>query len=280
MKCANCGALIDPDSHYCKACGRSVTPGTENHHHSSRRPEPRKKSTSALQVILIVLAVLGLLAAAYLLYWDKLTGGPNETHNFQTEYTYVNRPGEESYMSVRRSRLETMEALLAKTPSELEFEFSLPLAYCLLNFSVGEPRTDQTLSYGEEGGRLIRPASAKITDREFRARQDFLQTRPDFQARIWEAGNLLQQRKSELLQAEFQLGRASKGLQEQAKENELFTFEEDPDLMAPQDSLPRIDSSMAEALNAYDAALTELEAVYESLNDIKEELAALPSNGE
>ena len=279
MKCTHCGALIDTDSHYCKACGRAIMSGLKEHIQAYPPSEPRKKSTSALHVILIVLAVLGLLAAAYRLYWDKLTGGPNETHNFQIEHTYVNRPGEESYMSVRRSRLETMEALLAKTPGELQWESSLPLAYCLLNFSVGEPQTVDTPSAEEEGGRIIRSASSTITDREFRARWDYLQTRPELKTRIWEAENQLPQRKSDLLQAERELGLAGRDRREQESIQDPLGFELEPDLMAPQDSLPRIDSRMAEALNAYDAALTELEAVYESLDDIKAELATPPSNG-
>ncbi len=237
-------------------------------------PPPRKRSP-ALLITLITLGVAGLLAGAYFLFGDSLLGGPTATHSVKTEYTYTNRPGEESEMSARRSLLETMENLLAKAPAELNIENSLPLAYCLLSFNVGEPQTMQSTSATGEGGKILRTASFFITDKEFDARRSYLQSRPEHLDRIREAEALLAQRKVELMAAEAQLVLASKGPQVKSLVNELFRAPDAPNSKAPLDSLPLIDNSMAESLRVYEAALGDLEGVYDSLKSIKEELSSV-----
>lgn len=277
MKCANCGASIDADSNFCIFCGKPVSrDGTPSGTYPASQPAPgyyqskpaRRKGSPALLIVIIVLVVAALLVGAYFLFWDDLTGGQSETYRIQTEVTYTIKPGEESTMSMRRSRLETMEDLLTKATTELSIENSLPFAYCLLDFNVGEPQTMQ--SYNGEGGKILRTASTIITDNDLTARYGYLQSKPEHLTRIREAELALLQAKTELKAAEAQLALASRG-SDLAREQTATPV--NPDLTQVPDSLPRIDTSVDQALRVYDAALGSIEGVYESLNPLKIEAA-------
>ncbi|MDD4224105.1 MAG: zinc ribbon domain-containing protein [Candidatus Cloacimonetes bacterium] len=276
MKCANCGAVIEADSNFCIVCGKPVsrTASASGTHPGAvyQQPEPaRRKASPALLTAIIVLVVAALLLGAYLVFRDQLPGGQGETFSIQAEYTYSIKDGEESGLSVRRSRLETLEDLFAKATAELSIENSLPLAYCLLDVNVGEPQNMQGFGANGGGGKILRSASTIITERELNARQSHIQSQPERLDRIREAELALLQAKSELKAAEVQLALASRG---SALAQELTATPENPDLTQVPDSLPQIDNSVDQALRVYDAALGSIEGVYESLNSLKTEAAA------
>lgn len=244
-------------------------------------PKP-KKFPPALLISLIVLGVAGLLTGAYFLFWDDISAGSGETFNIQTEYTYSIKSVEEPEMSSRRSQLETLEDLLAKAPSVFGKDMSQLQAYCLLDVKVGEPQT--LPSTGNEAGKILRTASTSITEKDFNSRYEYLQSQPEHLARISEAEMQLTQAKVELKLRENELELASK-----APEAKDF-MKQGIDLLkefgntgdkSPLDSLKTdetIDSSVDQALSDYDTALGNLEGVYDSLNSIKAEVAAVKTD--
>lgn len=254
---------------------------------TSPRPSPvfyqsepaRRKRSPVLLISLIVLGVAGLLAGAYFLFWDDISGGKNQTHRFETEYTYNNKPGEVPEMSARRSRLETMEDLLGKATVELDIDRSLPQAYCLLDFTVGEPQIMQASGSEGEGGKILRTASSSISDKDFKLRWEALQGNSEDMSRIREAETSLVEMKTQVKVAEARLAIASKGKEAKSFVNDLFHLPGDDDFKPLLDSLPVIDNSMEKALKDYESALGAIEGLYESLNSIKTELAEVKAAG-
>ncbi len=238
-------------------------------------PLRRRHSRLWLYLVIAAAASAALFAAWYFLI--RAGGNTYDKVNVNRTYTYKMKLGEDRDMSLTRARLETLEALLTDAADSLDTQNSLLANYCLLETTIhDDPVIKEPQDYVFRGnGEITHSATTSVSEKDYLAREEVLNSRQDYQAKIKLAGESLARRKQELKAAEMALVawaqgedgiryiRRSLGMEDDSGEEQPQSTGTQAETSADLSALPR---------ENYDKALQAYEEVFQSLEPLRKEL--------